>query len=114
MFSMENFLKKIRDDRNMTQEKLAELLGTTQSVVCKIENGQQRLTDVLIKKIVSALNCSSDELLFGSSLTEPLDEREKKLLDYFRNSSKEGKDLLIQTGDTMSKLQENSIKKEVV
>ena len=98
MFSMENFLKKIRESRNMTQEQLADSLGTTQATVCKIENGQQRLNDVLIKKLVSLLNCSADELLFGLKTTVSLSEREKKLLDYFRGCSDEGKDYLLHAG----------------
>ncbi len=94
---MGNFLKKIREARNMTQEQLADSLGTTQSKVCKIENGQQRLNDDLIKKIVSLLDCSADELLFG--LKSPvLNEREKKLLDYFRECNDEGKDYLLHAG----------------
>lgn len=100
MFPMKNFLKTIRDSRGITQEELAEALGTSQATICKIENGQQRLNDVLIKKIIEILKCSADELLFGITA----DEREKKLLDYFRNSDESGQDLLLKTGDTVSKL----------
>nr|DAG84632.1 MAG TPA: hypothetical protein [Caudoviricetes sp.] len=35
------------------------------------------------------------------------------LLDYFRNSTEKGKDLLLQTGDTVPKLQDKQITKEV-
>lgn len=113
MFSMKNFLKTIRDSRGMTQEQLAESLGTSQAAICKIENGQQRLNDVLIKKIVEILKCSADELLFGIKPESATDEREKMLLDYFRNSTEKGKDLLLQTGDTVPKLQDKQITKEV-
>lgn len=106
---MENFLKKIREERNISQEQLADSLGTTQATVSKIENGQQRLNDVLIKKLVSLLGCSADELLFGFKSPAPLNEREKKLLDYFRGCNDEGKDYLLHAGALEVKHSEEEI-----
>ena len=43
-------LKKARNDAGFDQEKVAELLGKTQSYVSKIEAGQRRIDIVQLKE----------------------------------------------------------------
>jgi transcriptional regulator with XRE-family HTH domain len=43
-------LKKARNDAGFDQEKVAELLGKTQSYVSKIETGQRRIDIVQLKE----------------------------------------------------------------
>jgi len=43
-------LKKARNDSGFDQEKVAELLGKTQSYVSKIEAGQRRIDIVQLKE----------------------------------------------------------------
>lgn len=55
------FIKKLREDKGITQKTFAENLGTAQSVIARIESGKQNLTleqlskisDILERKIVS-------------------------------------------------------------
>lgn len=51
-----NMIAKIREDRRMTQADLAEKTGTTQSVIARIEKGEQNLSTETLSKISTALN----------------------------------------------------------
>lgn len=49
-------ISQIREDARMTQQDLAEKIGTTQSVVARIEKGEQNLSTETLSKISKALN----------------------------------------------------------
>lgn len=49
-------IETMRLAADMTQAKLAECVGTTQSAIARIENGEQNITAEMIEKISSALN----------------------------------------------------------
>lgn len=51
-----SMINKIREDQNMTQEDLANKIDTTQSVVARIEKGEQNLSTETLSKISKALN----------------------------------------------------------
>ncbi len=48
---------QLRKKRKMSQKKLAEKIGTTQSNVARMEAGQQNFTTSTLSKIASAFNC---------------------------------------------------------
>ncbi len=49
-------IARLREDRRMTQTDLAEKIGTTQSVVARIEKGEQNLSTETLAKISKALD----------------------------------------------------------
>ena len=49
-------IQELRENRNMTQSDLAEKIGTTQSVVARIEKGEQNLSTETLSKLSKALN----------------------------------------------------------
>jgi UDP-N-acetylglucosamine 1-carboxyvinyltransferase len=49
-------ISKIRELKQMTQSDLAEKIGTTQSVIARIEKGEQNLSTETLSKISEALN----------------------------------------------------------
>lgn len=51
-------IKQLRLQCNMTQEKLAELVGVNQAMICQIERGTKIPTILLAKSIADALACS--------------------------------------------------------
>ncbi len=57
-------LRKARLARKLTQEKLAELAGTSQAVITKIENGRSELPRQLVH-IAKALRVPPEWLLYG-------------------------------------------------
>lgn len=50
------FITKLREDRGMTQADLAKKIDTTQSVVARIEKGEQNLSALTLAKISKALD----------------------------------------------------------
>lgn len=49
-------IQKLRVERNITQGQFAEKLCTSQSVIARIENGEQNLSTVMLSKISDALD----------------------------------------------------------
>lgn len=49
-------IRSLRNEQNITQEEFAEKIGTTQSAIARIENGEQNLSTETLSKISAALN----------------------------------------------------------
>jgi len=49
-------IKKLREERGLTQKDLGVAIGTTQSAVARMENGEQNLSTEMFSKISIALN----------------------------------------------------------
>lgn len=49
-------ISQIREDQKLTQNDLAQKIGTTQSVIARIEKGEQNLSTETLSKISKALN----------------------------------------------------------
>lgn len=56
-------LKKARLEAELDQEKVAELLGKTQSYVSKVESGQRRIDVVQLKVLAKIYNKNLDYFL---------------------------------------------------
>jgi len=56
-------LARLRRDRGITQEELAEMLGVSQPVVSDYERGELRLHGELILQLTQILGVSADDLL---------------------------------------------------
>ncbi len=50
------FISQIRQDRNLTQKEFAQMMGTSQSAINRIEQGKQNLSLETIARISEALN----------------------------------------------------------
>lgn len=59
-------IRKIRRERGMTTEALAEAADTSPQFIFKVERGEQQMTSGKFAKLTKALGVSSDYLLFGS------------------------------------------------
>lgn len=70
------FIKKLREDKGMTQDAFAEALGTSQSAVARIEKGGQNLTieqlakisEILERRIVSIPESVDFKIVGGKKL----------------------------------------------
>ena len=56
-------IKQLRIEKNLTQERLSEIVGIGPSHMSHIESGTTVPSFEVFIAIVNALNCSSDELL---------------------------------------------------
>jgi transcriptional regulator with XRE-family HTH domain len=57
------FFREWRDYRGLTQEQLAERLGTTKGAVSKIENGTSRYNQSSLEAWAEALSCEPADLI---------------------------------------------------
>jgi transcriptional regulator with XRE-family HTH domain len=102
-------LRAIRLAQGMSQEKLAELLGITQSNVSGLERGVRSLTIHQVAKLASALGVSTDELLLGATPNgrkrehQVQDRRFVRRLRDIDVLSRRQKDALLLTIDTFLK-----------
>ncbi|MBE6949669.1 MAG: helix-turn-helix transcriptional regulator [Ruminococcaceae bacterium] len=64
---MRNRIKDLREDRDLTQQKLADIIGITQRKYSYIETGVQPLTDEILIKLADFYNVSIDYLLMQTN-----------------------------------------------
>ena len=56
-------IRRVREEHNMTQVELAEIAGTSQPYLNRIEMGKQMPSAKVIVAAAKAFGCSTDELL---------------------------------------------------
>ena len=56
-------LKKIREQKGMTQERICDILDLDRGYISSIENGKRNPTLSTLKKLADALKVPVDELL---------------------------------------------------
>lgn len=62
---MENKLKEMREEKNLTQKELSEKSGVARSLICQIETGRRTVTTTdTIKKLAMALSCKVTDIFF--------------------------------------------------
>lgn len=81
---MENFLKRIRDDRKISQSELAQKIGVSKQLINGFENNRSGISNEVLKKLAEVLEVSPDAILTGKS-TQPFDEKSKKQLSEAMN-----------------------------
>lgn len=64
---MENRIRSMREDNDLTQEQLASVLGITQRKYSYLETGTQQWTDELLVKLANYYHVSIDYLLFQTN-----------------------------------------------
>lgn len=62
-------IKRIRLERKMTQEQLAEIIGVTRPMITQIERGTKSATMELGKEIADALSCDINEFYRSDSVS---------------------------------------------
>lgn len=65
-------IKRYRKSKNLTQEALAQMVGVTQSNICRIESGETQPSLKVAQALAKALDCNLDELLQEPEEAEPV------------------------------------------
>jgi len=84
-------IKRMRQNRGLTQEQLAEAVDISQRALSAIERGENFVTAETLEKLLKALNTTSDELFALNHLkpqAELLDEINKNLSKISQNPQK--------------------------
>ncbi len=56
-------LKRIREEKGLSQMQLARMVGISQGMIAQVERGSKTLTLPTAKAIVDKLGCTLDDLL---------------------------------------------------
>ena len=64
-------IKRMRINRGLTQEQLAEMVDVSQRTMSGIEIGENFVTAETLDKIINALNTTSEELFSTEHLKDP-------------------------------------------
>ncbi len=100
---MANRVRELRKSRNLTQQQLADMIGTTKQQVGRLENSKRRLSDHWVERLSQVMKIHPGELwaeVPGSS--SELTPQEQAMLDLFRNLSDEQRSALVRLTDTMA------------
>ena len=74
-------IQKLRKERELTQEQLAEKLNVSQNTIAKIESGLRRPSIDFLLEISVFFNVSTNYLVFGVHAEDVEDEKLKKDID---------------------------------
>ena len=58
-------LRTLREDRGLSREKLAEAADISVQFLADIETGRKGMTVQTLRKLVLALHCTADDIVFG-------------------------------------------------
>ena len=98
---MENRIKVLRKARGISQQRLAEMIGTSKPPMGRLENGRRRLSDHWIARIAAALQVRPGELLH--EVPQELDTKAEALVELFAQLPEAQKDALIHLAESMAK-----------
>ena len=87
-------IKAIRTQKNITQNQLADIIGSDRTVIARIENGNQGFSIDYLIKIANALETSADPILAGSLIHIGNNTLEDQLHALLLNSSTEEKEII--------------------
>ena len=79
---MKNNLKEVRMQAGMTQEQLAESIGTSKAYISQLENGTRNIDTIrqsTMSKLCAALNCNPEDLIVPTEFQ--YDEDGKLMID---------------------------------
>lgn len=80
---MKNNLKQIRKRAGLTQEQLAEIMGTKKQYICSLETGTRNISTIktdTMSRLCTALNCSINDLFISDDIFE-FDEDGNLIID---------------------------------
>lgn len=110
-------LKKARETKRISQERLEKASGISQAAISKIESGVASPTIYTAQKLAEALGVSLVELITGEPYPPAapvvydnvvLTETERQLISDFRTLNKQGRDTILQQMFMCKKIWEQS------
>ena len=94
-----SFLKELRNEKNLTQENLAEKLGVSNRTVSRWETGSNMPDIGMLVEIAEFYDVSIPEIINGERKSENMDKETRDtavaLAEYSRNEVKKGKQKVI-------------------
>lgn len=101
--SIGNVIIYLRSEHNLSQQRLADLIGVSQSTIAQIEKNRNEATAATIRKLAQFFGVSADYLLgleddFGVRTAAPIGDayssEERKIIEQYRSLPKQLKKLV--------------------
>lgn len=103
-----NRLKIIRKELNLTQAEFGEKIGLTQSYVANLENSKRELSIKLIKSICSIFNIQENWLITGTGdMFTPKKNLSSNIIDTFKELKPEFQEYIIRQINELLIIQNN-------
>lgn len=83
-----NKIKKLREEKRLTQQELAEEMGLAQSTIAMIESGKKEGSTKTLKKLADFFNISIDYLLSEDEEQDKINEYEEQNKIFFSKFGK--------------------------
>ncbi|WP_422446022.1 helix-turn-helix domain-containing protein [Thermoanaerobacterium sp. DL9XJH110] len=92
MESIGDKIRRLREQKGLTQKQLAELIGTTEASLSRYENNLREPKAEIISRLANALGVSADYLLGKSEEDKPWWEKDEpptdiELEEFIKNNS---------------------------
>lgn len=103
-------LKRIRTEKNISQERLQELSGISQTAISKLELGKSSATIYTAQRLADALNVPLTEMMGMQpppalqTYDTPLLPTERELISDFRQLNRQGRDYVLQQMEIAKKI----------
>lgn len=91
----------MREQKGISQTRLAELLGTSKMQLSRLETGKRRLAGDWVVRIAKILEVHPGEL--WQDMPEPLDEKAETLVELFNSLPGHQKEALLQLAENLAK-----------
>lgn len=98
---LKNRLQSLRMDRGLSQEALAELVGTNKGQISKLERSERRLSNTWLERLAAALQCHPLELIDDALPAVTADE--KAVLQLYRGLDESQQRAFLQFTASMQK-----------
>lgn len=79
-----NFVRRLREQKNFTQDELAARTGITYQYLSGLENGRENFSIGILESLGKALNCPLPQLVAGAFAGPPVLAKVEANPDYFR------------------------------
>lgn len=103
--AMDAALNRIREHRmaeGLSQQALAERIGTSKVTVSELEAGKMQLTQEYMRRIARALDLAPADLLPLSENPGGLTTRERRLIEQLRNAPPDQREQLHRVADVLA------------
>ena len=114
---MKTRFKELRKERDLTQERLGEILGISQQAINKYERGLAAPTNDRMQKLCDFFHCSADYLMGRSDVRAVVpagevagDKEEDKLMAYYRSMNVSDKKRLMYIAESFIEMDGNESK----
>lgn len=78
-----NEIRRLREEKGLSQAQLAEMAGTSQPQIKRLEDGARKLTKEWAERLAPHLSISAETLLFPDSKEIPEDQKWNEFNELF-------------------------------